>query len=661
MNLENHLKIFSIRSIINSIRKLGLKTKWMIFTFLFVTSLSFALVTFFIKSGKKDLEKELKTWCTSLIDNLAFSTQEAVIKKDYEKLNHYLLGIMNHRDILYSAIFDESNSLIAFQNTEYLFNPNIVDSLLDKKFLHITEHQTRNGDYFYNFVKPIKITNVTKLQDPSNTNFDPRENAITEIKNKGYNPRDQIIGTIFLGISLHNMNAKLNKMRDRAIYIAFVTALIFIVFVYWSVDRISSPIRNLDKATQKIAQGDLSHLVQSDRLDELGRLANSFNEMTARLKESQEEIEQHTQNLEEQVEEQTRELKISEQKYRTLFEQAGTAVALIDADEKFIMINKGFEVLSGQSKADIEGRMTLANFLSSETCKKINQLCGREGKYKALSVPIIQESIFTDHFGNRKNINLTMSLIPGTLKLLISIVDVTELRELQKRLARSEQLAAIGELSAAIAHEIRNPLVAINTSVGILKSGLNLKGEDQELMNIISEESMRLNKIVDDFLNFARPNEPQLTNTDINELIRETLILLRSNFNNNIKKNIDLSETLPVIYVDPDQVKQVLMNIIINAIEAMPEGGSLNVSTQHKQNRNGNSFLQIEISDTGVGIERSHLKKIFQPFFTNKHQGVGMGLAICERIIQNHGGEINVSSEYGSGSQFMLILPVKET
>jgi PAS domain S-box-containing protein len=659
MKTYNSLKNFVVKIIIIPIRKLGLKTKWMIFIFIFVVSLSFALVSFFIKSGKKDLETDLKAWGISLINNLAFSAQEAVLDTNYEKLNYYLKGIMNHRDMLYSAIFDKDGSLIAFQNTEYLFNLNLIETGLSKNSLQITEHQTRNGDYFYNFVTPIRIVTVSKSQDSSRIHFDPMENAISEIKSNDAKSPDRIIGTIFIGISLANMHAKLDKMRDRAIYIAFVVAFVFIVLVYLSVDQmITAPIKNLDKATHKIAQGDLSHFVKSDRLDELGRLADSFNEMVVQLNESQEKIKHYTRTLEQQVEERTSELKISEQKYRALFDHAGMAVALIAENEKIIMVNKSFEILSEYMKLELEGIKYLADFLASEDIQEIKSIHDAVKKNKEVIFPFNHECIFIDRLENRKNINLTLNRIPGTGKLLASIVNVTELKELQKKLTRTEHLAVIGELSASIAHEIRNPLVAINTSVGILKSDLSLSGEDEELMNIISEESMRLNKIVDDFLKFARPNEPQFIETNINGLIHDTLVLLKSRLNG-IQTKIELADHLPLSYADPDQLKQVLVNLVINAIEATPDGGTISISTDSVQSKNGYNALKIIVKDTGRGIREYDLKKIFQPFYSTKEDGVGMGLAICERIVQNHNGEIKVESKKGAGTQFSILLNLK--
>jgi len=647
---------------INRLRRLSIKTKWMIYTFIFIFSFSFILVSFFLKTGKKDLDNDVKKWGISLVDNLAYSARPAILVEDYHTLNSYLYGIMNHQEVLYSAVIDEDSSYFALQDPNSMLSHEVFRYSMSPDHEEIKQFQAGNELSFYNFVKRIRIDPDLDLKEKK-VHFDPMEQAIKEVNTEQSGLKNDSVenkfGTVIIGISLENLQFKLSKMRNKSIYIAVISALLFTTFVFWGVQRITSPIKSLDNATRKIAQGDLSHYVENDRVDELGRLADSFNEMTLRLKNSQDEINRYTHTLEKTVDERTYELKVSEQKYRTLFEHAGTAVALANEDGKFLMVNKGFEGLSGYQKDQLEGKINFSDFLLAEDCKRIKELCNVSRKNLHRYFPFIHECTFLDRSNHHKNINLTISIIPETSKLLVSVVDVTELRDLQKRLARSKQLATLGELSASIAHEIRNPLVAIHTSVGILKNALELDSEDLELMNIIAEESMRLNKIVDDFLKFARPNEPKFSNANINTLIDETLLVLRSRFNESITKNIHLSNDLPIVSADPNQLKQVLLNIFINAIEAMPLGGLLTVSTHFKKNRNGYKNIVIVVLDTGNGMEKHELKKVFQPFYTNKIQGVGMGLAVCERIIQNHGGEIRVESEFGKGAEFTIVLPVK--
>ncbi|MBN1350185.1 PAS domain S-box protein, partial [candidate division KSB1 bacterium] len=464
---------------------------------------------------------------------------------------------------------------------------------------------------------------------------------------------------IILGVTLKNMNEKLIKMRDNAISIAVIIALFCISAVFIGVQQMTAPIKQLVAAMKKVSSGDLSHFVENHRKDELGFLADSFNEMIDKLKLSQEEIKNYTQILEKRVSDRTRELRESEEKYRTLFEHSGTAVTLIENNKRLLMVNKGFEMLSGYPKAEIEGKFTLSNFLIKDDRAKIKEYyLGRKTGSES-GVPRNYECIFVDRYGRHRDVNLTMSTIPGTRYFLASLTDVSELKQLQKRLMRSEQLAAIGELSASIAHEIRNPLGAINTSVGILKGTLNLDRQDQELMEIICEEAMRLKRITDDFLQFAFPKTPDFRHKNINILLQEIMILMKHKLEGCIQTEMALDPTLPMVPVDVNQLKQVILNVLVNGIDSMNGSGKLTLATRCTRDANQEPQAVIELSDTGCGIKESEYYKIFQPFYSTKEKGAGMGLAICERIIQNHGGEIKVESAVGKGTKFTILLPLK--
>jgi len=639
---------------------LSLKTKWMLFTFVFIVSFSAILVSFFIKNGNNNLKLELEKWATSLASNLANGAQYAALVKDNVALQNYLEGIMNQEEIIYSCILDDNGAILAKVDPAWMFTLKIQH--LSAQTIDISEFQTIDGVVYYNIVKPITINIEDNLTDEQ-VLFDKMDVLISkfnDLKFRSHTPLDiKGLGTVVLGISTENLEEKLSIMRNRAISITFVIALICIAVVFWGVNKITSPIKQLVEAVRKVTQDDLSHSIENHRRDELGLLADSFNEMIVKLKKSRNKIKSYTQTLEDKISDRTRELRESEKKYRTLFEHSGTAVTVIEEDERLSMVNIEFETLSGYSRAETEGKMTFLNFLTSENRKKIKQYLEKNKNIDELGEPINYECTFIDRFGKHKNINLNMSMIPDTKKLLVSIADVTELKELQKKLIRSEKLAAIGKLSAAIAHEIRNPLGAISTSVDILKKGLNLNGQDQELMEIICEESIRLNRIITDFIQFARPKEPKFRPVDINGLIQEILLLFRDKMGNGIEKSVELTENLPLVLADPDQLKQVMINIIINVIDAMPDGGLLTVTTSHVQNRFGNYQIGIVFKDTGCGISKPNLEKIFLPFYSTKENGSGMGLPICERIIQNHGGELKVESKSSEGTQFTIILPMK--
>jgi len=235
-----------------------------------------------------------------------------------------------------------------------------------------------------------------------------------------------------------------------------------------------------------------------------------------------------------------------------------------------------------------------------------------------------------------------------------------ELKEMQDYLVQSEKLASLGKMAAGIAHEINNPLtsILINTHLLLEKlEKLDKKDEFYENLSLIAEETSRCTQIVRGLLEFARESKPQKTQTDINDLIEKTVLLLENKASfQNIRIVKQLKPDLPLILVDRAKIQQVFWNFMINACEAMPHGGQITITTDLSENKKA---IEIRFIDTGVGIPPEHINKIFDPFFTTKPSGTGLGLAICYGIIQQHNGAIEVKSEPGRGTVFTLYLPLE--
>jgi two-component system sensor histidine kinase PilS (NtrC family) len=215
-------------------------------------------------------------------------------------------------------------------------------------------------------------------------------------------------------------------------------------------------------------------------------------------------------------------------------------------------------------------------------------------------------------------------------------------------------MAAVGELSAGIAHEIRNPLAAIAGSVQVLKKSDALSSQEQRLMSIILKESERLNKSIADFLRFVRPQEKQARAFDIAAAISETLDLLQNSPELTPEHQITRQIDPPAFQLDgdPDQMRQVFWNLARNAIQAMPSGGILTVSTYVTA-----GAYHILFSDSGRGMSSADQQSIFQPFRTNFPSGTGLGMAISYRIVQEHGGKIEVTTKEGIGTTIAISLP----
>ncbi len=237
-----------------------------------------------------------------------------------------------------------------------------------------------------------------------------------------------------------------------------------------------------------------------------------------------------------------------------------------------------------------------------------------------------------------------------------------ELRTTQEELIQKEKLAAVGQLASGVGHELRNPLGVIKNAVYYIKTKVG--AEDPKLakhLNIMEKEIANSNKIIGDLLGFSRTRLPAIVPSDMNKVVEDTLEVVE--IPENIKLVKELGADLPHAMADPDQIQQVFVNLSLNAIQAMPKGGSLTIATRVKGKglrikEEAVDCIEIEFSDTGCGIPEENIEKLYDPFFTTKARGIGLGLAVTQGIIERHNGSIEVKSEVGKGTTFTVTLPV---
>jgi PAS domain S-box-containing protein len=245
--------------------------------------------------------------------------------------------------------------------------------------------------------------------------------------------------------------------------------------------------------------------------------------------------------------------------------------------------------------------------------------------------------------------------------LIHVIRDITERKRVEGALQRTEQLKMVGEWAASLAHEIKNPLAGIKGSVEVLLQEPSISEEDRSIVVKAVDEIKRIELLLKSLLNFAKPPQLQLTATDVNDLLEKTIAfslkhpILSSHSASPIEVLRDFDTYLPLTLADPMQLQQVFLNLLFNAIEAMPEGGALAVKTSYDDALNS---IRIAVADTGKGIEQSALDQIFQPFFTTKSKGSGLGLAITRRLVEEHGGDIYVESTPNRGTVVNVTLHI---
>ena len=258
---------------------------------------------------------------------------------------------------------------------------------------------------------------------------------------------------------------------------------------------------------------------------------------------------------------------------------------------------------------------------------------------------------------------------------IITFRDLTDIKKMENYMRQIDRLAILSQITAGLAHEIKNPLAGIKTSAQVLEEGLKADDPRFQLTVRIVKETDRIDNLLKKFFNFAKPSEPHSANYDIKMIIDGVYLLLSHQLKNNkVTFNKDFSKQTPQVFVDENQIEQVLMNVFLNAVQAMPNGGVISVSANtnviYKEEKTGlgesrikgtidgkEPVVYVEIEDTGSGISKENSERIFTPFFSTKKDGTGLGLSICRQLMLKNNGEIDITSEEGRGAAVILTFP----
>jgi two-component system sensor histidine kinase PilS (NtrC family) len=336
-----------------------------------------------------------------------------------------------------------------------------------------------------------------------------------------------------------------------------------------------------------------------------------------------------------------------------IIESMRSGLVTTDLRGNIITFNHAAEEITGYRAVDVRGKEVFTIFGDIE--KQIE--AGLESIRTRTRLPRFDIGCKT---ADGREIHLGFSVAPlvdeaeNSRGYVLTFQDLTEVMELEREVRRQERLAALGKMAAGLAHEIRNPLASMRGSVQVLASELSFSQDQSQLMQIVLRESDRLNRIVSDFLTYARPPKVERSVIELTSLLSETVALLRNS--PELRPDHSIAEDYPdeqVLYQgDPNQIRQILWNLARNAVQAMPQGGELRVSLDAQANRD----VTIAFSDTGQGMSREQKERLFEPF-NSSSGGTGLGMAIVYQLVRDHNGKILVDSEAGKGTRIAIKLP----
>jgi len=353
-----------------------------------------------------------------------------------------------------------------------------------------------------------------------------------------------------------------------------------------------------------------------------------------------------------------KELHEAKQHLERLIESSTDAIVTTDKSGKLVLFNKGAEALTGYRREEVIGRQGPVLYESEEDAKEVMRRM-REGGGTVSAF----ETTFRAKDGTRIPVLISASILYDKDGKEVGTVgfskDLRERKRSEEQLIRAEKMASVGLLTAGVSHEILNPLNVIILRLYTLIGNPDTPSEVTRYLRVMEKHANRIAKITRDLLSFSRQGEPERRLIDFNESVKRTLSLVEHGLRiQNIEVESKLSDELPPILADQDQLQQVVLNLLTNAKDAMPDGGRLVLSTESVVLENGEQFVEFRVEDTGPGITPEHMEKLFDPFFTTKDEGkgTGLGLSICQGIIETHGGAIWAKNGTDGGAFFVVRL-----
>jgi PAS domain S-box-containing protein len=461
------------------------------------------------------------------------------------------------------------------------------------------------------------------------------------------------VGFVHVGVSEHRIRRTILQFTLALVAIAGFALLVAVglaAVVSWVVTQ---PVRNLIEAARKIRDGELGQQVVASTKDEIGDLVESFNQMSDELLKQHKVLEDRSRRIRMAQEQAAWE----RDKLRAIIDSMVEGVIFVDDKGRISLCNESAERIWNACAGELLGK-SVQECPSAELRSKLGGIL-EQAKQKS-------GFITTDSLELRNGRCLaSYSTVHGEqgryLGLVFLSLDISERvtleqehKRLREQLFQQEKMVLIGQIAASVAHELNTPLGTVLLRSQLMQQQVGDGGDSSDL-DVIESEARRCRGIIDSLLGFSRRSEGVMSRTDVGSLIRESLTLVKNDLAiKGISVEAEYGDKEVTIWADGNQIQQVLLNLVTNAADAMPDGGRLEIRM-----RFGEDFVEIRVTDNGRGMEEDVLKRAFDPFFTTKRRGkgTGLGLAVCQRIVEEHGGEIQIQSQPGQGTTVSVRLP----
>jgi len=600
-------------------QSIRLRTRLILYSTIILLLVMALVILLVEKRQSETIQEEAQKRGVTIARHLAAMSTNALLTYNYIVLEQNAERVALEEDVLYVIIHDKENKVAAYSEHDEKQGTILTDEVSQKAI--------RASDLF---IQPI-LHGEKKVKglDISMPVY------IKESHEKW--------GTVRVGLSLERISSQISRTRLNLLLLGLFAVLLGIIGSIFFARRITQPISALVGTTIAAAKGDLDQVINIQTRDEIEELGKNFNHMIQQIRLHREELENRLRQI------------TSLKAYTdNILSSMTNGLITVDSEMKVVTLNERAEQILRKKKAECAG------FSLPEVLGDHHPLYGMLAETFAKDRGIFHSDIELKEDGKSMWLTGSTSVLTdgeGTkIGVLAVFQDITAIKALEEKLRQADRLAALGTLSAGLAHEIKNPLSAIKTFVQLLPKKLGQHSFMEKFNTTVPREIDRINQLVEDLLELTRRRVHPFVSLNVNHLILQVIDLHSEEMR---KRQIHfkdyLDKDLPSIEGDPERLYRAFSNLIINAIQAMPEGGSLMISSKHDPFTSG---IQISFRDTGIGMDEETTRNLFNPFFTTKDKGVGLGMALTHKIIEDHKGLIEVMSEKGEGTTFVLRLPV---